>query len=119
MIEPIDFMVDGHLMTLRQQGKKDCWAVVATMLLSWRLNRDMSVAETMTLAGPQFLQLYLDGKAIDHSQMPSFLGDFLSGSSTHAKVFSGLPSPRRPQIILAWAAQFLLGSISTVIHNGP
>ena len=74
MIEPIDFMVDGHLMTLRQQGKKDCWAVVATMLLSWKLNRDMSVAETMTLAGPQFLQLYLDGQAIDHSQMPSFLG---------------------------------------------
>ena len=73
MAEPINIVIDGNLKPLRQRGANDCWAVAATMLLSWQQNRNITVEQTISLAGAEFLELYVAEGAIHYSQMPSFL----------------------------------------------
>ncbi|WP_089940024.1 papain-like cysteine protease family protein [Candidatus Entotheonella palauensis] len=54
----IDFQVPGRLRMLQQPNDMACWATVATILLSWKFDRDYEIEDVLTIAGQEFLDIF-------------------------------------------------------------
>jgi hypothetical protein len=70
----IDFIVPGQVFELTQpQGTDTCWATVATMMMSWKAQKQKPVVEVMQQAGPTFEQLFAEGKGLPPAEKASFI----------------------------------------------
>jgi hypothetical protein len=56
----IDFQVSGRLRHLKQTKRMDCWAVVATILYSFKYNTESHIEDVLALAGDAYLTAYRD-----------------------------------------------------------
>lgn len=69
----IDYTIAGRVPILKQPDEMSCWATVATMLVSWRDNKQYQIEEVIDRAGPQYLQVFLSGQGLDPSKKSGFL----------------------------------------------
>ena len=58
---------------LRQTKRKDCWAVCATVLTSWRRQTSMAVSDVLALAGQRYLDLYEADSGLPASEKDAFV----------------------------------------------
>lgn len=65
--------VTGTVPKLKQDGVNQCWATVATMMVSWQRGKEMLVQEVVDEAGPLYLQKYLADEALLSGEKAAFL----------------------------------------------
>lgn len=66
--EPVtdfSYEIPGLMVPLTQSKEGDCWAVVATMMQSWKDQSSYSVDDIMTKLGDKYKKLYRDDSGLD------------------------------------------------------
>lgn len=58
---------------LKQENSMACWATVATMMVSWKKNKTMTVPEVLAIAGPEYLQKFNEGDGLASSEKEAFI----------------------------------------------
>lgn len=64
----------GTVPKLKQANSMACWATVATMMVSWKEGRQMTVEETLQKAGAQYLTKFQNGEGLLSSEKEAFIG---------------------------------------------
>lgn len=65
--------ISGNIPLLKQEKIKGCWATVATMLMSWKQGKALTVTEAMGSVGAKYLQIYNDDIGLSSSEKPAFI----------------------------------------------
>ncbi len=65
--------VDGIVPKLKQDSTNTCWATAASIMVSWKRAKVMSVKDVMTEAGDVYLQKYLNNQALASSEKQDFI----------------------------------------------
>lgn len=65
--------VTGVVPMIKQNGVNQCWATVATMMVSWQRNKEMLVHEVVDEAGALYLQKYLGDIPLLSDEKAAFL----------------------------------------------
>jgi hypothetical protein len=66
--------VNGTVPKLKQENPMACWATVATMMVSWKEGRKMTVEEVLQKAGAQYLARYQNKEGLPSSEKQAFIG---------------------------------------------
>jgi len=69
----VDFVVEGRLRPLKQPSTNTCWATVATILFSWKNDKEAAIEDVMAVAGQEFLDLFNTNEGLKGSDKPRFL----------------------------------------------
>lgn len=78
-MDSTDFIVKipGIVHSIKQSKKRDCWAVVTTILLSWRDQMKYDIKYVTELLGSEFLKLYDYDVGLSQNNLNEWL--FVSG----------------------------------------
>jgi len=63
----------GFIAKIKQAKPNACWATVATMLLSWKQQKPLTVAEAMGSVGAKYLTLFNDDAGLSAKEKPAFI----------------------------------------------
>lgn len=63
----------GHLAKLKQSSANSCWAYAATIMMSWKTGKTLTVDEVLTDAGESYLQKYKTDDTLRTSEKDSFI----------------------------------------------
>lgn len=64
----------GTVPKLKQENSMACWATVATMMVSWKEGRQMTVLEVLQKAGAQYVTKFQNGLGLLSSEKEAFIG---------------------------------------------
>ena len=65
--------VKGAITRLVQPNSRSCWATVATMMLSWKLNQSLAIDKALGIAGDYFLDVYKSNDGLKSEDKDRFL----------------------------------------------
>lgn len=68
----LDTTVPGHVPVLAQPSTMSCWATVATMMISWRQGRSMTIDEALGTIGGPWLANYRNNRTLLWTQTAAF-----------------------------------------------
>ncbi|MFT3982004.1 MAG: papain-like cysteine protease family protein [Ferruginibacter sp.] len=63
----------GHLPKLAQTSSSTCWAFAATIMMSWKKGKTLTVEEVLTEAGEQYLQKFMANDTLRASEKDEFV----------------------------------------------
>lgn len=65
--------VSGTVPNLKQDNEMACWATAATIMMSWKRSKTMTVLEALAEAGNKYVQLFKDKKGLPSSEKTAFI----------------------------------------------
>lgn len=63
-VSRIDLEAPGHVPVLAQPSSRSCWATVATMMISWRNGRSMTIQEALGTIGEPWVSHYTNNRVL-------------------------------------------------------
>ena len=72
---PVNVLAEakGYIAHIKQDNTMACWAAVSTMLLSWKKQALLSIAQAMESVGVKYLQMYYENTGISAADKPAFV----------------------------------------------
>jgi outer membrane protein OmpA-like peptidoglycan-associated protein len=70
---PVSYRVPGIVPALAQPSGMTCWATVATMMISWKENRSIPIADALSLIGGSWAAKFHANKGLTAAEKPVFL----------------------------------------------
>lgn len=65
--------VSGKILGIKQENAKACWATAATMLVSWKQNKVLSVREVLAMAGDEYVTKLENGEGLKSAEKELFI----------------------------------------------
>ena len=65
--------VKGMLLKLKQKNEKACWATAVTIMMSWKMNDELSIEDALAEAGDFYLEKFQAGKGLKASEKLRFI----------------------------------------------
>jgi hypothetical protein len=65
--------VNGTIPMLKQENAMACWATVATMMVNWQKQQNLSVPDVLATAGAAWVQKFNDKQGLSSGEKPAFL----------------------------------------------
>lgn len=65
--------VKGSIIKLKQENSNACWATVATMMMSWKLQTTVSVETVLSMAGQEYVDKFKAGKGLFAQEKQAFI----------------------------------------------
>ena len=71
--EPVLASLSRPVPTLQQKNDLACWATAATMMVSWKKSQSMTVPDVLALAGPEYVQKFINEEGLHVSEKEAFI----------------------------------------------
>ena len=66
--------VEGVVPKLQQDNNLACWATAATMMVSWKMKKPMTVPTVLALAGDEYVDKFMNKQGLKSSEKEAFIG---------------------------------------------